>query len=72
MKSGKKKRGIYFLVFISMLIALAIWKLSTMALSKKIWALIEFAAWLHAQGCRRWFEAERDTVSYAIAETREL
>jgi sarcosine oxidase subunit delta len=28
--------------------------------------------WNHAQGCRRWFEAERDTVSYEIAETREL
>lgn len=28
--------------------------------------------WNHAQGCRRWFEAERDTVSYVIAETREL
>ena len=28
--------------------------------------------WNHAQGCRRWFEAERDTVSYVIAETHEL
>ena len=22
--------------------------------------------WLHAQGCRRWFKAQRDTVSYAF------
>lgn len=22
--------------------------------------------WLHAQGCRRWFKAERDTVSYVF------
>ena len=22
--------------------------------------------WNHAQGCRRWFEVERDTLSYAI------
>jgi sarcosine oxidase subunit delta len=22
--------------------------------------------WLHAQGCRRWFIAQRDTVSYAF------
>jgi sarcosine oxidase delta subunit len=28
--------------------------------------------WNHAQGCRRWFEAERDTVSYVIAQTHEL
>lgn len=28
--------------------------------------------WNHAQGCRRWFEAERDTVTYEIAATREL
>lgn len=28
--------------------------------------------WNHAQGCRRWFAAERDTVTYVIAETREL
>lgn len=28
--------------------------------------------WNHAQGCRRWFAAERDTVSYEIAGTREL
>ena len=25
--------------------------------------------WNHAQGCRRWFVAERDTVSYKIAAT---
>ncbi len=28
--------------------------------------------WNHAQGCRRWFEVERDTVTYAIAASREL
>ncbi len=28
--------------------------------------------WNHAQGCRRWFEAERDTVSYTITATRTL
>jgi len=28
--------------------------------------------WNHAHGCRRWFEVERDTVSYVIAATREL
>ncbi len=28
--------------------------------------------WNHAGGCRRWFEAERDTVTYRIAVTREL
>jgi sarcosine oxidase subunit delta len=22
--------------------------------------------WIHAQGCRRWFKVERDTVSYDI------
>ncbi|HTH59112.1 MAG TPA: sarcosine oxidase subunit delta, partial [Paraburkholderia sp.] len=22
--------------------------------------------WLHTQGCRRWFKAQRDTVSYAF------
>ena len=22
--------------------------------------------WFHAQGCRRWFKAQRDTVSYAF------
>ena len=26
--------------------------------------------WNHAQGCRRWFEVERDTVSYEITATR--
>ena len=25
--------------------------------------------WNHAQGCRRWFNAERDTVTYRIART---
>jgi sarcosine oxidase subunit delta len=25
--------------------------------------------WNHAHGCRRWFVAERDTVSYKIAAT---
>ncbi len=28
--------------------------------------------WNHAQGCRRWFEVERDTVTYKIAASREL
>ena len=26
----------------------------------------------HAAGCRRWFEAERDTVSYVIKRTYKL
>ena len=25
--------------------------------------------WNHAQGCRRWFNVERDTVTYKIAST---
>ena len=28
--------------------------------------------WNHSQGCRRWFEVERDTVTYKIASTKEL
>ena len=28
--------------------------------------------WNHAQGCRRWFGVERDTVSYAIARSFRL
>lgn len=28
--------------------------------------------WNHAQGCRRWFNAERDTVTYAIASTAAI
>ncbi|MFQ6005321.1 MAG: sarcosine oxidase subunit delta [Woeseia sp.] len=28
--------------------------------------------WNHAQGCRRWFEVERDTVTYKIASTKSL
>ena len=28
--------------------------------------------WNHAQGCRRWFEVERDTVTYKMAVSREL
>jgi len=28
--------------------------------------------WNHAQGCRRWFEVERDTVSYEILASYEL
>jgi sarcosine oxidase, subunit delta len=28
--------------------------------------------WLHAYGCRRWFEARRDTVSHAILATGEI
>ena len=28
--------------------------------------------WNHAAGCRRWFEAERDTVTYQIHSTTKL
>ena len=28
--------------------------------------------WNHAQGCRRWFSVERDTVTYQIASTRPI
>lgn len=28
--------------------------------------------WLHANGCRRWFKVERDTVSYAIIGTSKF
>ncbi|HEX7385762.1 MAG TPA: sarcosine oxidase subunit delta [Castellaniella sp.] len=28
--------------------------------------------WLHAHGCRRWFEAERDTRTYVFKSTRPL
>jgi sarcosine oxidase subunit delta len=28
--------------------------------------------WNHAQGCRRWFEVERDTVSYRIEGSYRL
>lgn len=28
--------------------------------------------WNHAQGCRRWFGVERDTVSYRIAKSYKL
>lgn len=28
--------------------------------------------WNHAQGCRRWFEVERNTVSYEITSSRAL
>ena len=28
--------------------------------------------WNHAQGCRRWFEVERDTVTYRIAASHAL
>ncbi|MGI9235112.1 MAG: sarcosine oxidase subunit delta [Woeseiaceae bacterium] len=28
--------------------------------------------WNHAQGCRRWFEVERDTVTYTIKTSRKL
>ena len=28
--------------------------------------------WNHAQGCRRWFEVERDTVTYAIVASFAL
>jgi sarcosine oxidase subunit delta len=28
--------------------------------------------WNHAQGCRRWFNVERDTVTYQIAAIRPI
>ena len=28
--------------------------------------------WNHAQGCRRWFNVERDTLTYKIAATRAI
>ena len=28
--------------------------------------------WNHAQGCRRWFGVERDTVTYRIAKSYQL
>lgn len=28
--------------------------------------------WHHSQGCRRWFGAERDTVTYAMGYTYKL
>ena len=28
--------------------------------------------WMHAHGCRRWFNVERDTVSHAIAAVYEM
>ena len=28
--------------------------------------------WNHAQGCRRWFVAERDTVTYRFRATRPI
>ena len=28
--------------------------------------------WNHAQGCRRWFEIERDTVTYTVRASRKL
>jgi len=28
--------------------------------------------WNHAQGCRRWFNVERDTLTYKIAVTRPI
>jgi sarcosine oxidase subunit delta len=28
--------------------------------------------WNHAQGCRRWFEVERNTVTYAINSSSRL
>ncbi|MDH3691640.1 MAG: sarcosine oxidase subunit delta [Gammaproteobacteria bacterium] len=28
--------------------------------------------WVHTQGCRRWFGAQRDTVSYRISKTYKL
>ncbi len=28
--------------------------------------------WNHASGCRRWFNVERDTVTYKISSTRPI
>lgn len=28
--------------------------------------------WNHSQGCRRWFSATRDTVTYKIASTEKI
>lgn len=28
--------------------------------------------WVHSQGCRRWFAAQRDTVTYRIEKTYRL
>jgi len=28
--------------------------------------------WNHAQGCRRWFEVERNTVTYVIKSSRKM
>ena len=28
--------------------------------------------WNHAQGCRRWFEVERDTLTYEINASHEI
>lgn len=28
--------------------------------------------WNHAQGCRRWFEVERDTLTYEIKASHEI
>lgn len=28
--------------------------------------------WVHAYGCRRWFQVERDTVSYDILSVQQL
>ena len=28
--------------------------------------------WNHSQGCRRWFGAERDTVTYKVSATYQL
>ena len=33
---------------------------------------IHHEQWNHAQGCRRWFNAERDTVSYRISQTWKI
>lgn len=30
-----------------------------------------YERWMHAQGCRRWFNAVRDTVTYDILATYE-
>lgn len=33
---------------------------------------IQHEQWLHAHGCRRWFKATRDTVSYQFLDYEEF
>ena len=31
-----------------------------------------FERWMHAHGCRRWFNVERDTVSHVVAAVYQM